>query len=84
MQNPERGGFPSDTQLTDERSSLEIQVSKQTTDIENSDVEPIPQSLNNATAHPVDAEFIEGGMEGWKVVFGCALISASTIGRHII
>jgi hypothetical protein len=27
-----------------------------------------------------DDEFVEGGFEGWKVILGCALIGAPTIG----
>ena len=27
-------------------------------------------------------DFIEGGVEGWKVILGCTLIAASTVGKH--
>ncbi|KAG8705038.1 hypothetical protein FRC08_001882 [Ceratobasidium sp. 394] len=26
-------------------------------------------------------DFVEGGFEGWKVIFGCALIAAPTVGE---
>ncbi|CCO33059.1 hypothetical protein BN14_07128 [Rhizoctonia solani AG-1 IB] len=32
----------------------------------------------------VDDEFVEGGFEGWKVILGCALIGAPTIGWNLL
>ncbi|CEL58613.1 Monocarboxylate transporter 10 OS=Rattus norvegicus GN=Slc16a10 PE=1 SV=1 [Rhizoctonia solani AG-1 IB] len=31
-----------------------------------------------------DDEFVEGGFEGWKVILGCALIGAPTIGWNLL
>ena len=69
-----------DTQPTGEQSSLGTQVSKQTTDIKHLNVNAMPRIYNTGLGDPTDRGFVEGGIEGWKVVFGCALISASTIG----
>ncbi|CAE7233588.1 unnamed protein product [Rhizoctonia solani] len=31
-----------------------------------------------------DDEFVEGGFEGWKVILGCALIAAPTVGWNLL
>ncbi|KAG9121663.1 hypothetical protein FRC07_002299 [Ceratobasidium sp. 392] len=31
-----------------------------------------------------DDDFVEGGFEGWKVIFGCALIAAPTVGWNLL
>ncbi|KAF8754717.1 Major Facilitator Superfamily [Rhizoctonia solani] len=40
------------------------------------------------TACPIgqvgDDEFVEGGFEGWKVILGCALIAAPTVGWNLL
>lgn len=38
---------------------------------------PVPSSLD-----PGNDDFVEGGLEGWKVVLGCALISGPSVGKY--
>lgn len=75
---------PPDTGRAGERSSLGTQDSKPTTDIEHLAVDHTPQGSNTISVDSADVEFVEGGIEGWKVVFGCALISVSTIGKYLL
>ncbi|GAB1521247.1 hypothetical protein RhiTH_004338 [Rhizoctonia solani] len=50
--------------------------------------EPANIQAIGPTACPIgqvgDDEFVEGGFEGWKVILGCALIAAPTVGWNLL
>jgi hypothetical protein len=48
-----------------------------------------PASLQAAGPTPCSVgqvsmdDFVEGGFEGWKVILGCALVAAPTVGKFV-
>lgn len=63
-------------------------IRSQTQDIEKETIEPTDiQAAGSATCSvgQVGADnFVEGGFEGWKAIFGCALVAASTVGWNFL
>ncbi|KAG8688901.1 hypothetical protein FRC08_011207 [Ceratobasidium sp. 394] len=69
------------TQPPNEPSAIKNDAGKQAGDIDILSATALESHTSISQEH--DA-FIEGGFEGWTVVFGCALVSVSTIGWNLI
>lgn len=68
-----------------ERSTLhDDSTDNQFQDIEKEKIEPTDAQVAGSTACSVGGDdFVEGGFEGWKAIFGCALVAASTVGEFL-
>ncbi|KAG8787537.1 hypothetical protein FRC12_015460 [Ceratobasidium sp. 428] len=82
---PSNDVFEKDDRSTLHGTSIDNELSKETDEkIE----EPAGAQAVGPTACPVGQvgadDFVEGGFEGWKVILGCALIAAPTVGWNLL
>ncbi|QRV93264.1 major facilitator superfamily transporter [Ceratobasidium sp. AG-Ba] len=79
---------PDESEKDVDRSTLRGSLAENELSIKEKIEEPAGIQAPGPTACPVgqvgDDDFVEGGFEGWKVIFGCALIAAPTVGWNLL